>query len=167
MYPKAMWATFGQLDHGEYAGGGWRRAFRSVAGISLPEETKHIFLSIWLRYGDHIRLECGSDLDLIIGLRAILPPYEGSMVHLYRGEGVFNRRRRTYGLSWSADREVADSFAKGIWRQTQGGSVLLETVAPADAIICTSDDFGESEFLVDRRRLHRVFVLQRYSELPV
>ena len=57
-------------------------------------------------------------------------------MRLYRGDGAHNRRRRTYGLSWSVERDVADDFARGWWRDGKGGSVLLATDAPAGAIIC-------------------------------
>jgi hypothetical protein len=49
--------------------------------------------------------------------------------------------------------------------------VVLQTFAPADAIICRIDDdedrYGETEYLVDRRLLHRVSVVARYSEVPL
>ncbi|MBN9438065.1 hypothetical protein [Bosea sp. (in: a-proteobacteria)] len=50
-----------------------------------------------------------------------------------------------------------------------GGSVHLKTEAPATAIICApcliDDGMDEGEFLVDRRRLGRVEVVDRFSEI--
>jgi hypothetical protein len=50
-----------------------------------------------------------------------------------------------------------------------GGSVLIQTLAPPDAIICApyrlNNRYGENEYLVDRRRLDRVTVLLRFSQL--
>jgi hypothetical protein len=54
-----------------------------------------------------------------------------------------------------------------MWRTFDGGSVLLETHAPAEAIICTvpdrQDRYGEKEVLIDRRRLAGVRVVARYT----
>src|SRR5690606_17139289 len=100
--------------------------------------------------------------------RMLLPPYDGAPMLLYRGEGARNLRRRTYGPSWTKSREMAETFAlQDRWRYTRGGSVLLETLAPAEAIICASDEFQEEEYLVDRRMLDNVKVLDRYPQLHV
>ena len=48
------------------------------------------------------------DLALIRGLRILLPPYTGPAVWLYRGEPAMDN----CGISWSADRKVADSHAR-------------------------------------------------------
>ena len=57
----------------------------------------------------------------------------------------------------------------GIWRTSQGSSVLLETRAPARSIICvpaTSNDcYGEQEYLVNRRFLCSVKVIDRFSQV--
>mgnify|MGYP003971848515 CR=1 FL=1 len=54
---------------------------------------------------------------------------------------------------------------------TKGGSVVVETLASTKAIICAPslliDDFvEEKEFIVDRRKLTAVKVIQRYSSSP-
>ena len=85
---------------------------------------------------DSLRSQVCNDLILIPGLRALLPPYEGQSVRLYRGDSARNRKRRTYGLSWSTDQAVAESFTRRICQYAAGGSVLLETVGPPTAIIC-------------------------------
>jgi hypothetical protein len=45
---------------------------------------------------------------------------------------------------------------------------VLETYAPHDAIICApgllNNSYGEDEFIVDRRRLKRVDVLERFPK---
>jgi hypothetical protein len=85
----------------------------------------------------------------------LLPPYKGGPLRLYRGDSADNRRRRTYGLSWTQDREVAYGFANSIWRDFDGGSVVLTTLAAPEAIISRpgtrNDKYGEKEYLVDRR----------------
>ena len=42
---------------------------------------------------------------------------------------LWNGRRRSYGLSWSADEAVADAFARGLWRTVKGGSAVLRRSA--------------------------------------
>ena len=84
---------------------------------------------------------------------------------LYRGDSAWNRKRRTYGLAWSTKREVAEGFARGTWRTFKGGSVLLSTVAPREAIICcVGNERGEAEYLVDRRALKVVSVVERFAQ---
>jgi len=107
---------------------------------------------------------------LIIGaLRALYPPFRGRGLRLYRGESVGNRRRRTYGYSWTLSREVAECFATGLHQAAEGGSVLLETDAPSAAIIRVVRGglhTGEREVWVDRRYLGQVRVLKRYPQRP-
>jgi hypothetical protein len=86
---------------------------------------------------------------------------------LFRGESAWNRRRRTYGMSWSNDREVASCFAEDTARMG-GDSVVLRTLAPAEAIICAPHIRGacrpaEAEYIVDRRKLSAVTVVDRFS----
>jgi hypothetical protein len=63
---------------------------------------------------------------------------------------------------------VAEGFANGIWRTFEGGSVLLQTTAAPSAIICAvGDNSSETEYLVDRRALDAVTVLQRLGQLSI
>jgi hypothetical protein len=91
-------------------------------------------------------------------------------------------------MSWSADVSIAEWFARE--RQVHdGGSVLLETLAPPAAIICVVDypkpftkqeiarikrehphaemiEFHEErEYVVDRRYLKGVAVVRRYPQV--
>jgi hypothetical protein len=81
------------------------------------------------------------------------------------------RRCRRYGFAWTASREVAWRFANGMYRMYEGGTVLMETQAPVDAIISSpthhGDAYGEAEYLVDRRHLKGVRVLERYPQLSL
>jgi hypothetical protein len=83
---------------------------------------------------------------------------------LFRGDSMYNRRRRTCGLAWTESIEVARQYAEqGFCRTCEGGSILLETTAPPEAIICATAMFGdryaEQEYVVDRRRLTGVKVV--------
>jgi hypothetical protein len=160
------------LEPIETAYEGWKRVFRRLARSDwkAKPEARRAWLRFYMNSGDHIRLEVGEDLLLIRALRILLPPYRGRAMTLFRGEGARNRRHRTYGLSWTNRREVAEYHANGYWLHSIGGSVLLRTLAPPDAIICAphrlDNRYNENEYLVDRRRLDRVTVLQRFSQIP-
>lgn len=91
---------------------------------------------------------------------------------LYRGDSAYNRQHRSYGPSWTTDFEIARQFADDSRRRYKGEGVLLSTVAPAEAIISVPglghERFeGELEYLVDRRWLTKVDVLERLAEIPV
>jgi hypothetical protein len=160
--------SFGSLD---FTFNGWKQAFRRCAKLTaVPARMKRLILEAWLNSGIHIRQEVGDDLILAAALRVLLPPYTGGALTLYRGDSAYNRRRRTYGLSWTTSEDVADSFARGIWRTFDGGSVVLRAQVPHGAIICAlaqhdEDSHGEEECLVDRRLLREVTVLRRYAQV--
>jgi hypothetical protein len=81
----------------------------------------------------------GDDLLTIDSLRKLMPPYRGPAFRLFRGDSLLNRRRRTSGLAWSTSRDTARKHAhENKHGMARGGSVLLETLAPAEAIITTS-----------------------------
>ncbi len=156
------------IDAFDGSGSGWRRLLRRVARMPSPPsaEFRAVFLDLMTRSGDHLRQEAG-DLPVIDALRALYPPYRGRGLRLYRGESARNRRRRTYGYSWTRSREVAECFATGLHQTAEGGSVLLETDAPAAAIIRVVRGGlhdGEREVWVDRRLLGHVRVLKRYPQ---
>jgi hypothetical protein len=73
------------------------------------------------------------------------------------------------GISdWTANLEVARGFANGIWRTFEGGSLVVTTLAPPEAVISVpveeEDRYAEEEYLVDRRLL-KVDVVERFSQL--
>ncbi len=147
----------------------WRFIPRAISKFSPSEEFRKLFLAVWLEQGDDIRSSAGDDRALVDVLRILLPTYSGPSRLLFRGEGAWNRKRKTYGLSWSDKEEVARGFAKKWVAMYDGGTVLLKTVAPADAIISApclvADRYEEGEFIVDRRRLKKVLVLERFSQV--
>ena len=150
----------------------WTEAMRAITRQpAVSEEIRTCFLWPWLTYGNALRNVVSDDKVLLNGLRALLPSYNGPPKRLYRGDSFYNRKRRTYGCSWSADKEVAEAFARGIYQTFNGGSVLLETVAPPAAIICApsliDDSYAEDEYVVDRRRLAHVRVIARFSQRPI
>jgi hypothetical protein len=145
---------------------------RAVANTPAPDDFRFRFLNVWVVSGDHLRSEVGDDLLLINALWSLLPRYIGpAPLTLYRGDGLWNRRRRTYGLAWTTDLEVARAYALGCWRSSEGGSVLLKTTASAQAIICApahgDNRYEEQEYLLDRRRLERVEVIERFTQVAL
>jgi hypothetical protein len=146
-----------------------RPAFKRIARLPPPSPNfQRTIVNMFAEWGDSLRQELGDDLLLCDVLRVLLPPYKGpAPLRLYRGEQAWSRKRRTYGASWSRDRNVADGFAQsGFQRTAKGGSVLLEIDAPARAIIAVIDGtrFTEAEVIVDRRCLDSVRVLARYPQ---
>jgi hypothetical protein len=126
----------------------------------------------WVEQGDHIRSEVDDDIVLNKALWSLLPPYIGpAPLTLYQGETLWNRRRRTYGQAWTTDVKVARNAALGPFRSFEGGSVLLKTIASRQAIISApahgEDRYGEQEYLVDRRRLERVEVVERFTQVAL
>lgn len=90
---------------------GWKRALTKAKTCSVHPDFRLTFLALWEEQGDTLRSSINDDLVLINLLRLFLPPYTGPSVELYRGETAWNRRKRTYGPSWSADREAATCYA--------------------------------------------------------
>jgi hypothetical protein len=148
----------------------WPHLMRAIEGMNpSPAFRRQVLSSWWIIYGDGLRNIVSHDLMLARIMRVLLPPYRGKPLLLYRGEGFPNRQRRTYGMSWSSDLDVARSFAELHRHNYIGGSVLLETWATADAIISASqlvgDGRAEAEYLVDRTFLHAVHVLERFGQV--
>lgn len=147
-----------------YGGGAsaFRKAIRHGGRSAAFRER---MLGLWLTNGDDLRDSAPSDLLLIDLLRVVLPPYAGAPLTLYRGDSARNRKRRTYGMSWTTDESIAQAFAHGYRDIYMGGTVVLKTVAPPDAIICAPAEidnrYEEAEYVVDRRRLYDVRVIER------
>lgn len=83
-----------------------RAGFIKVRALNyddIPEEVRLEFARHWQSYGDTLRSEINDDFVLIDGLKKLLPKYEGKSVKRYRGERAYNRKRRTYELSWTSE----------------------------------------------------------------
>lgn len=151
------------------ATGAWRKALLMIRCLPPPSGTfRERVLSFWSEQSDEFRKEIyaeGGYLLLANALSVLLPLYRGAAMRLWRGSTAWGRRRSVYGLAWSRSKSVAEAFARGAARRYSDGSVLLETVAPAAAIICAvphSDLRDEKEVLVDYRQLTAVRVVARY-----
>lgn len=160
---RALGRTFEPLEHFCQ----WEAALREIACQPPPSmEVREAFLRVWGSVGDALRSQVEDDLVLLDGLRVLLPPYTGRAAVIYRGESAWAHTHGTYGPAWSLDESVADHHAqKGMCRHHEGGSVVLRTHAPAEAIIVERPGTAEAEVIVDRRKLGRVEEIRRYPQV--
>ncbi len=139
-------------------------SFTAHTGFEPSDVFKNAFLAFWKEHGDAVRL---SHPHLLSELHKLLPAYRGGQMRLYRGDTFRNYKRRVHGVSWSASREEATDFAIEHATWFKDGGVLLETVAPADAIVCAlcefDDEFNEAEYVVNPLRLQDVRMVRRFS----
>jgi hypothetical protein len=145
-------------------------AFAALAGLkNFSCKAQTAFLSIWIECGHHIRREVADDTVLLDALRRLLPAYDGPMVRLYRGEPWKDFSVQRHGISWSGDQQAATIYARGLNAMPGGGGVLIETIAPTDAIISQAATIGvcgwEFEYVVDRRRLAEINVLDKFPQV--
>jgi hypothetical protein len=145
-------------------------AFAMLADVkNFSGKAQTAFLSIWIECGHHIRREVADDVVLLDALRRLLPAYDGLNVRLFRGEPWKDYSVQRHGICWSSDRAAAEVYARGLNAMAEGGGVLIETVALADAIISRAATTGvcgwEFEYVVDRRRLAEIRSLERFPEV--
>jgi hypothetical protein len=144
---------------------GWRLGMRRVARLTGPlsDDFREAFLSLWVQRKTLPR-KVGERAVMAKALRVLLPrTYSGSALRLYRGTTATERKRRLYGFSWTTDIAIAESFAR-TWHDAGLSAVVLETVAPADAIFVLRQDvefYDEREAVVDPFRLTAVWVAAR------
>jgi hypothetical protein len=132
---------------------GWPMAMRKIARdvAEVSPEIHSAFLAVWIQM-KMLPLKVGDHRALCTALRVLMPRYAGPPVWLYRGANARERRRRIYGISWTSDIEIAEKFAQE--RRYGDESVLLETVASPEAIICAISEASghltaENEYAVD------------------
>ncbi|CAH1696841.1 IncF plasmid conjugative transfer protein TraG [Hyphomicrobiales bacterium] len=150
-----------------------REAFLRIARLPpAAPEIQDAFLMLFTSNGDSLRSMVNDDRVLARALRVLLRSYSGPAVRLWRGELAANARYRRYGASWTVSRDVAEAFAQSeIRRQSRGGTVVLETLAPPEAILCARAlhpdhlESNEQEFIVDRWKLNKVQIVSRFEPL--
>jgi hypothetical protein len=155
----------------------WKFAMAGVARLRrVSAEVRAAFLPIWIEHKTLPR-RVGGRCIMARALRVLMPGgYSGPPLTLYRGAEADERRRRTYGFSWSTDIAKARPFAEHWARRTS--AVVLRTVALPEAVLLvrqpgtfsiTMDGeehrFDEDEVVVDPFRLGRVDVAERLKEV--
>ncbi|BCH10443.1 hypothetical protein MesoLj131c_47010 [Mesorhizobium sp. 131-3-5] len=143
---------------------GWRHAAIGVSRLrGVAPGIRDAFLSVWIE-SKMLPLMVGDRKAMAGALRVLmLPAHQGEPIHLYRGASAKERRSATYGFSWSTDFATARTFAEH-WRKSEAGGVLLETIAPATAVLLRREIEGyydEGEVVVDPYRLDRVKLVER------
>lgn len=133
---------------------------------AIPPEFRERFHTAWTTEGFRWRDAVGNDALLTRALRAVLSPYEGQGITLFRGEQASRYDAGRVGFNWTPDRKVAEMFASGLCSTYEGGGVLLTARAPANAIIASpgvhSKHLGENEFIVESSLLNDVTELARH-----
>jgi len=152
----------------------WPDAMRALrqAGASASPRMQREFLETYAAHGIGVHRQLLSDADAVGALRLLVPPYNGPSMQLYRGDAAWTYRKRKYGLNWTADRDVAASHAYA-WQLHPGGAILLQADAPKRAIISAPfllEDApalakAETQYIVDRRRLRNVRVIQKIASV--
>jgi hypothetical protein len=154
----------------------WEQERQIAQHGPVSKRTQQVFLRFYARFGHFVRLEIGDDLALVDVLRVLLRSYEGPAVTLYRGEGdgyrnsiavslyqQLRRRNRKpqslpYGISWTTNREAANDYTMSHRFDPYRGGVILQTLAPPEAIICRVplSVNSQDEYVVDPRCLQGV-----------
>jgi hypothetical protein len=148
----------------QYTMDGWRLAMKRAGRLpSVSNEIRSAFLEVWIQL-KMLPRRVGDRRLLANALRVLMPcTYRGDPMRVYRGTRAGEHRRRIYGFSWTTHMGVAREFADH-WRRMEGGAVVLETVAPADAILLVREEenyYDEGEIVVDPFRLGQVKVVDR------
>jgi hypothetical protein len=147
--------------------GGWAKALKQVPHLKrVSPRIQWAFLQVWVE-SKGLRVDVPW-LTMLKALRVLLPrTRRRAPIRVFRGASAGElKRRRAYGFSWSTKRDIADKFAQD-YRNRQGGSVLLETLAPPDAILHVREQIkehhDEGEFVIPPELLSRVKVID-YDE---
>ena len=133
--------------------GAWRGVVESFLSGSSPLLTgSEVFDTYWIEGGHRIREQVADDRLLSQFLHAVLPPYTGGAVALFRGENQDRFSAGLIGFSWTSDSKVASMFANGL-NAVGSGAVLITATLDASAIIsgpnAHSASLGEQHFTVD------------------
>lgn len=164
---------------------GWRLAFQRVSRLGLVSpEIKNAFLGVWIQY-KMLPMKIGDRRIAANGLKTLLVGgYSGPPLRVFRGTTFEERRYRLYGFSWTSQIDIARTFAKR-WADEKrelktrfpapssdvrlaayqsSGAVILETIAPAKAILLVREDEGfydEREVVLDPFQLELITVAER------
>ena len=164
----------------------WPLAIRFITRriSEVSPEIQEAFRQVWIET-KMLGLRIHDHGALCQALRILTPKYHGPALRLFRAASARERQRRAYGISWTSSLEAAQRFAEtsGNWSAV---SVVLETVAPPEAIISVMEypplteaeraEFGlpptaevvewhdECEYLVDRHLLGPVKLHTRFAQ---
>ena len=145
---------------------GWKSNANLLLNEASPTvDTLAAFDSYWTVAGHHVREQIADDQLLVRLLRRLLPPYEGGVQTLFRGENRDRWERGAVGFAWTPDASVARMFGRGLNANSFGG-VLLKCTFISAAIICGpnshSRHLGENQYTVDPFQCRDILILESY-----
>lgn len=131
----------------------WRNVIESfLSGCAALPSNPEDFGTYWIEGGHRIREQVSDDRLLTQFLRAVMPPYTGGAITLFRGENLDRFSAGLIGFSWTPDSNVAAMFANGLNAVGKGG-ILISAALEPPAIICGPNAhsiyLGERQFTVD------------------
>lgn len=149
---------------------GWKlRAQLFLEVPNIPVEMKEEFGTYRIEAGHHIREQISDDRQLVRFLRQLLPPYDGHILTLFRGESLERWMNGTVGLAWTPKIEVAQMFASGL-NSVGSGGVLLVGPFEANAIISGSHAhspyLGEDQLTIDPFYGTNLTAIERFAPTP-
>lgn len=127
----------------------WHAAFEQLITDPTSDVPGESVVWLWISYGFHVSASLQGDQIVTTVLKALLAPYSGAGLTLYRGEATDRYEKRIFGMSWTTNIKVARNFARS--REPDG--VVLKLEASPQMIIsgptAHSEYLGESEYIVD------------------
>jgi hypothetical protein len=132
---------------------GWKRfSIETISNTLLTQDELLELQSYWIESGHKIREQIDNDEILILYLRKIHPPYEGTKKILFRGKNISRWNSMKIGFAWTENIETARMFGRGLNAVNSGG-ILLRSIVPPNAIICGpnnhSEYLGEHQYTAD------------------
>jgi len=145
---------------------GWLPFLQQVsdAGVITPS-LQNAFHTKWIECGHSIRSQIKDDKAVAHLLLNLMPKYSGDGLTVFRGENEHRFNSGKIGFCWTANREVAEMFARGL-NACQSRGLLLQCYAPSGAIFSGPNEhsnyLGESEVTVNPSLLENVQIIYSY-----
>jgi len=141
----------------------WNAIWMRLAQLRVDDSFREGFRSRTCEFGYRFRQSVRDLTVVIAAFRHLLPPYSGPSLHLYRGELTSKHESRDYGFSWTTSLQIAQMFASRRMAVDNEPGILLETIAPVEAIIAgpapTSPN-REHEHIIDPHKLKDIRVIE-------
>jgi hypothetical protein len=141
----------------------WNAIWVRLSHLDADERFRESFRSRTAEFGYRFRQSVRDLRVVIAAFRHLLPPYSGPSLHLYRGELASKHEARDYGFSWTTSVKVARMFTDRRIAVDNEPGILLETVAPVEAIIsgpAPTSPNREDEHIVDPGELKGIRVIE-------
>ncbi|MCG7388312.1 hypothetical protein [Pantoea sp. ACRSB] len=128
---------------------------------------QNAFHITWVESGHIIRNQINDDEAVAFLLSKLMPPYSGEGMTVFRGENEIRFKSGLIGFCWTANREIAERFARGL-NACKGNGLLLEAYAPSNAIFSVPNEHSryleEDEVTVNPRKLINLQIISSYPK---